>query len=200
MKKVCFVVSHLGSGSSDLVEVLNGNPRCSIESSSVKYSNPDDLNWLFSKQHKCRDSSAIYGDHILFNHSFSCRALYESCKFIYVIRPARQSLNEISTLKDLGLKGTFAARHYGFRLRRICEMARKTPGALMLTWDDLASGKAFPSIEDYLGLRSPLKTEHRHFTLIPKDDFDESLVSECEDAYERYYYYLSNLKIKRIPF
>lgn len=197
MKKVCFIVSHLGSGSADLVDILNSNPRCHIQSSQTKYSSPEDLEWLFASPHKCRDSSAVYGDHLLFNTSLSCKSLYESCIFIYLIRPARASLNEISTMKEHGLEGQFAARHYSFRLRRICEMARKTEGALLLTWDDLASGRAFPSVEEHLGLRTQLKAGHRHFNAGVGDDFDERLVSECQDAYERYYYYLARLKLKR---
>jgi hypothetical protein len=198
MKKVCFIVSHLGSGSSDLIDILNGNPKCTIQNSSVKYSGPSDLEWLFASPHKCRDSSAIYGDHLLYNSSLSSKNLYERCKFIYFIRPARASLNEISMMKgETGLEGRFAARYYCFRLRRICEMARKTIGSLLLTWDDLASGKAFPSIEEYLGLKTQLRAEHRHFSLHTIDEFDEKLVSECEDAYERYYYYITNLGMKR---
>lgn len=198
MKKVCFVVSHVGSGSSDLVNIMNGNPRCMINSSPVKYSGPEDLRWLFSVPHKCRDNSAIYGDHLLFNSSLSCKNLYDKCKFIYVIRPARASLNEISTTKAVtGLEGRFAARYYSFRLRRICEMARKTGEALLLTWDDLVSGRAFQSVEEYLGLKEQLRSGLDHFASRTNDNFDESLVSECEDAYERYYYYLNGLGMKR---
>lgn len=197
MKKVCFIVSHLGSGSQDLLDILNENPRCSIENSQTRYSNPEDLNWLFSKPHKCRDSSAIYGDHILFNPSFSCKSLYNVCKFIYIIRPPRQSLNQTHIFRKSGLEGEFAAKYYSFRLRRICEMARKTPNSLLLTWDDLSSGRAFSSIEEYLKLSTQLKVEYRHFCSENRDEFDESLLAKCEDAYERYYYYLSKLEIKR---
>lgn len=195
MKNVCFIVSHLGSGSSDLVEVMNGNPRCSIQSSSVRYEWPGDLDWLFASPHKCRNSSAIYGDHLLFNTSLSCRNLYERCRFIYVVRPARASLNEIA--KGRKYLPKFAARYYSFRLRRICETARRTADSLFLTWDDLASGRAFSAIEDYLGLKVQLKAEHRHFQACSGDEFDERLVSECEDAYERYYYYLARLGMRR---
>lgn len=180
-----------------MVEILNNNPRCQIQSSSARYSGPDDLGWLFASPHKCRDSSAVYGDQLLFNTSLSCKNFYESCSFVYVIRPARASLNEISTMKEYGLKGRFAARYYSFRLRRMAEMARRTKHALLLTWDDLASGTAFASLESHLGLKTPLKAEHRHFNAGSADDFDEGMVSECQDAYERYYYYLTRLGLKR---
>lgn len=195
MKKVCFIISHLGSGSNDLLDIINKNPRCDIQKSSVTYKSPEDLNWLFSKPHKCRDRSAIYGDHILFNQSFSCKNLYEICKFIYIIRPARDSLNEIS--KNSNLNGEFAANYYSFRLRRICEMARKTPNSLFFTWEELISGSSFLEIEKYLGLKEKLKKEDCHFLNKSKDDFDEKLIINCEDAYERYYYYLKSLKNKR---
>lgn len=194
------MTSHLGSGSSDLVEILNDNPRCEIQSSSMRYCGPQDLNRLFSIPHKCRDSSAVYGDHLLFNASLSCRNLYDLCLFIYVIRPARASLNEIFTMKEYGLSGRFAARYYSFRIRRMCEMARRTAGALLLTWDDLATGRAFPFIEEHLGLKDQLKAKHHHFNHGFRDDFDESLISECQDAYERYYYYLGGLGLKRTIF
>ena len=198
MKKVCFVVSHLGSGSTDLLEILNASPNCMIQNSPVTYSNPTDLNWLFSVPHKCRDRSAIYGDHLLFNASLSCKGLYERCRFIYVIRPARASLNQISMMRNkTGIHGKFAARYYTFRLRRICEMARKTQNSLFLTWDDLSSGRAFSAIEEYLGLKTHLVANNKHFKDDIKDCFDERMVSECEDAYERYYYYLDKLGMKR---
>ena len=197
MKKVCFVVSHLGSGSLDLVDILNRNPRCQIQCSSAQYESPESLNWLLSTPHKCRDSSAIYGDHLLYNMSISCKNLYEFCKFIYVIRPARASLNEIATLQDTGLSEQAASDYYRFRLRRMCEMARRTRDAVLVTWDDLAKGKAFPTIEEYLGLNKQLVTEHHHFSVEGRDSFREALIEQAQDAYERYYYYLNNLGLRR---
>jgi len=197
LKRVCFIVSHLGSGSSDLVDVMNANPRCQIASSGATYSSPENLEWLFRQGHKCRDSSAVYGDHLLYNVSFSCKNLYETCRFIYVIRPARASLNEMLKARD-GRRQSGFADYYRFRLRRICEMAHNTPDALFLAWDDLAKGTAFPTIEEYLGLKVKLKPEYRHFTACVNDSFDESLISEAQDAYERYYYYLNGLGLRRV--
>jgi hypothetical protein len=193
MKKVCFVVSHLGSGSSELVESLNRNPRCEIHSTRVQYSSPDSLNWMFSRGHKMRNSSAVYGDHLLFNASLSCRKLYEFCKFIYVIRPARQSLEGIMSS---GYGEEEASRYYRFRLRRICEMAKRTPSAVIATWDDLARGEVLKSIESYVGLSSPL--EGLNLSEGTPCAMKESAVEQCQDAYERYHYFLKSLKEVRI--
>lgn len=197
MKKVCFIVSHLGSGSLDLVNILNNNPKCQIEQSGAQYDSVKSLDWLLNRDHKCRDSSAIYGDHLLFNMSLSCKKLYEFCKFIYIIRPPRASLNEISNYRQKKYEENSAARYYRFRLRRICEMAKRTPNSVFCTWDDLASGKAFPVIEKYLGLTTQLKTDYYQFNASLHDNFSEKLIIECDDAYERYFYYLSKLDLKR---
>lgn len=197
MKKVCFVVSHLGSGSGDLIKVLDRNPRCEFHNSKAQYDGPDALKWMFLRGHKCRDNSAIYGDHILYNMQLSCKIFYECCKFIYVIRPARPSLNVISSLRETRYSEQAAASYYRFRLRRMCEMAKRTPDAVLVTWDDLAKGRAFPIIESYLGLSKQLSTEYEDFLNDDMDSFSEHLVGECQDAYERYYYYLNGLNLRR---
>lgn len=188
MKKVCFVVSHIGSGSSELVRLMNENPRCQIYETRVQYSSPESLNWMFSRGHKMRNSSAVYGDHLLFNASLSCRKFYEFCKFIYVMRPARQSLGGIMSA---GYGEDEASRYYRFRLRRMCEMAKRTPGAVVATWDDLVRGDVLGEMESYLGLSVPLdKIEHSDGHPC---DAKETVVEQCQDAYERYHYFLRNL-------
>jgi hypothetical protein len=188
MKKVCFVVSHIGSGSSELVESMNRNPRCEIHSTRTQYSSPESLNWMFARGHKMRNSSAIYGDHLLFNASLSCRKLYDFCKFIYVIRPARQSLGAVIAA---GYGEDEASRYYRFRLRRMCEMAKRTPEAVIATWDDIARGEILGEIESYLGLTTPLD---RFQPSEGSCDARESVVEQCQDAYERYHYFLKSLK------
>lgn len=196
MKKVCFIVSHLGSGYEDLLRVLNRNPRCEFQNSGSRYDGPPALDWMFRKGHKCRDSSAVYGDALLYNMQLSCRSLYGECKYIYLVRPARASLNVIAR-SGLKYAESSAASYYRFRLRRMCEMARRTPDAMLVTWDDLAKGRAFPTIEDHLGLNAQLSTTYEEFAAETGDHFNERLVNECQDAYERYYYYLNKLNLKR---
>ena len=49
MKKVAFVVSHFGSGSFDLIKILNKNPKCNFFNSNAQYSHPDDLRWMYNQ-------------------------------------------------------------------------------------------------------------------------------------------------------
>lgn len=192
MKKVCFVVSHLGSGSSSLVSSLNANPRCEIRESGARYEGPSAVRWLFKLGHKCRDAGAVYGDHLLFNSSLASRDLYGQFRFIFVARPARHSLNEIIRA---GYDESGASSYYRFRLRRICEIAKRSPGALLLTWDDLAKDSSLRIIEDYLGLSEPLRM--RPPLEDGKESCSEKTVDECQRAYDRYYHYLDALELRR---
>jgi hypothetical protein len=195
MKKVAFVVSHLGSGSDDLVRVLNDNPRLVVHNTNGEYSHPTDLSWLFKLGHKQDNAAAIYGDHLLHNAGFSCKALYDYCQFIYMIRSARSSLNEIVSLSNYQPEN--AAKYYTFRLRRICEMAKSTPGAVLLTWEDLANRQGLPLIEEYLGLKLPLRLMEDLRTE-KKDEVPHEIVEEAQESYERYLYYLRQLDLKRV--
>jgi hypothetical protein len=192
LKKVCFVVSHLGSGSGSLVAALNGHPQCQIHESGTRYDSPATFRWLFRVGHKCRDASAVYGDHLLFNASVSSKKIYASCMPIIVVRPARGSLNDIIAS---GYSPEGAAAYYRFRIRRICEMASRARKPLFLTWDDLAKDSSMRIIEEYLGLSRPVQTPVLGDG--SREVCPERLVDECQRAYDRYYYYLSNLDLRR---
>lgn len=187
MKKVCFVVSHLGSGSGSLVASLNSHPQCEIRESPTCYESPTSVRWLFRLGHKCRDASAVYGDHLLLNPSVATRSLYGLCRFVFLVRPARHSLEGILAR---GYSPEAASSYYRFRLRRICEMARRCPGAPVLTWDDLAKGSHMIRIREYLGLRGDLPAPALE---LPSSDLcPEPVVERCQEAYERYHYYLKS--------
>ena len=195
MKKVAFVVSHLGSGSLDLMRVLNKNPRVVIHNQSVQYTHPTDLDWLYKFGHKLDNTAAVYGDHLVNNVSFSCKALYDHCLFIYVVRSAKPTLHEIISHNSYTLEN--AASYYAFRLRRICEMAKQTPGAVMLTWEDLANEQGLPLIDEYLGLKESLRFVNE-FEENCEDHLEHSVIEKAQDAYERHLYYLKQLDLNRV--
>lgn len=188
------MVSHLGSGSLELLRVLNRNTRVVIHNQSGKYAHPTDLEWLFKFGHKIDNTAAVYGDHLTHNVSFACPALYDVCQFIYVIRSAKPTLN---TIVSSGLyTPENALRYYTFRLRRICEMAKRTPGAVLLTWEDMSNDRCFPLLEEYLGLNTSLTSEK--FEAETLDLVEHSLVEQAQESYERHLYYLKQLDLKRV--
>ena len=188
MKRIVFIISHVGSDSDKLVKILNDNPRIQISETNYSYSHPTDLDYLIvNVNHKLNSSAAIYGDHLLYNMHFSCDALHSICNFIYVIREAKASLNEDS----VHLRRTMEA-YYRFRLRRIYEMATKTPGAVLLTWENLRSGDGLPLIEKYLNLKEPLR--NNDFIRSTKDRLPFS-TEYVQGAYEKYLYKLKGLDL-----
>ena len=195
MKNACFIVSHLGSGSDDLVKILNKNPQCSIIQSEIIYKNSLSLQKMFEIDHPCRDSSAIYGDHILYNMSISSKCFYDFCKFIYVIREPRPTLNYI--VSNYNYSPENAKSYYCFRLRRIYEMFKKTKNSIFLNWEDLSNGSAFCLIEKYLDLNKKLDIKLDYFKSGYKNSCDENLLIQAEDTYEKYYYYFKEIITKR---
>ncbi len=186
MKKVSFIISHLGSGSTALCQILNNNPRIQWCRTNIAYNHIESVETLTSHAHKLSRPSAIWLDDILYNFNFTCKSLYSCCQFIYVIREALPTISQIKMANSVN--------YYTYRLRRICEMARQTPKALLLTCNDIISGRCFPLLEDYLCLKEPL---------INDQDFSVSLkpfplLDYAQSAYERYYYYLRNLNLQLV--
>lgn len=194
MKKTLFVVSHHGSGSDKLIHCLNDNPRVQVFDTQIMYNHPSSLNILHSHTHKLDNSSAIYGEHLLENVYFSCKNLFSCCKFIYVVREPRPSISQITTQNGFSLQT--ACNYYCFRLRRICEMARQTPQAVISTYQTLASEEKLKEIEKYLNLSSPLEWGEKAEDEIL--DIPLEVLSKAEESYERHLYYLKNLIDQKI--
>lgn len=192
MKNITFVVSHLCSGSSELISFLNNNPRILIRTLGHSYDHPIALEHLFSLGHKLGNAAAIYGDHILYNHNFGCKAFYKFSKFIYVIRSAKSTLKEIMFEKN-EYSELQASRYYAFRLRRIYEMARQTPGAVLLTWDNIFSKLGSDLIDNYLNLKE--KIQFGDLPPNPQSDVDPDILNYSQDIYEKYLFKLKQLNL-----
>lgn len=194
MKKIVFICSHPYSGSSALYEAMNHHPRIQGFKLNNSYLNPLNLLDLTNHSHKLSNRSAIYMDELLYNRSFYTNIAYTKCQFVYVIREPESVLGFLITNEKK--KPTFAAREYTFRLRRICEMARKTPGAVLLTWNDLISGDGVDLIEKYLGLKEPILYDPAllapYKRIFNSDLIGSKLLSTTQEAYEKYLYFLKN--------
>ena len=193
MRRIVFLISHIGSDSDKLVDILNENPRVEILQTGRKYDHPSDLDFLVLRKHKLGGAAAIHGDHLLLNIAFSCEALHSICKFIYMVREAKPSLNE----------NTFHPRrtvetYYRFRLRRMYEMAYKTPGAVLLTWDDVRTGRGLSVIEEYLGLKDSLVPQAERFIKSTQDHIPFESVDRAQDAYEEYLYRMRSLDLRQV--
>lgn len=199
MKKAALVISHEGSGIEALCNILNRNPRIQYTHPNLVYNHPDVVESLTNHPHKMSNSAAVWLDDVLHNFYFTNKAIYKLCRFIYLIREPKPTLNAIV---DMKANAPGMTRYYCYRLRRICEMARSTPGSVLLTWEDVYTGRAFPILEKFLGLKEPLALDQGLFVVPKLSPFvTTQMIETCQNTYERYLYYLKNLPhIRRFEF
>jgi len=173
MRKVLFIASHLGSGSTDLFNLLKTLPRIDGFHLNQTYDHISSIQRLTSKIHKEDNSAAIYMDELLYNHSLTYKDLYKTCRFIYLIREPRITLSNILRYHP-NYSLASASRYYQFRLRGLYHFFQQTVDAVFLDGlEDLSP------IQDYLGL-----DELRHY--FPKESIDVGDIAECQDCYEKY--------------
>lgn len=190
MKNILFLVTHLGSDYPIVFNTLGKNPRIQGFQIGRSYSNMGVVELLTSMPHKLKNSAAIYMDVLLFNYLFSFPPLYNMAKFIYLIREARPTLNQIMLENKYPPDRAF--KYYSFRLRRICEMVKRTPNSLILTWDSFFQGDGLPMIEEYLDLKDPLKIYNFERVKEVPDVIDPDLVKKAQECYERHFLFLKH--------
>lgn len=179
MNKILFVCSHLYSGSSALCDSLSLNSRIQ-KFNCGPYVNPLNLIYLTNKKHKLNNRAAIYMDELLYNYQLSIKMAYNECDFIYFISHPRYTIN---SMINSGIKPLYALRYYNFRLRRICEMAVKTPGSIFLNRENLN----LDLLKDYI-------KEINFEEALP--NFSVPHLKEAEECYERTCYFLKNVNLK----
>lgn len=189
LKNILFVVSHLGSGYENLIYSLNKNERIDIKFLQLSYTHPEVLDYLYNAGHKLDNSASFYGDLILFNKNFSCKAFYKFAKFIYFIHSPYQTLNRICLLNKLSENEAF--KYYSFRLRRIYEMATYTKDAIITSHDDLINNKNYELIENYLNLKNKFSYNFSEEQI--ENKISPSLMKKANDCYERYLFLFKKL-------
>jgi hypothetical protein len=186
MKKICFIISHLGSGSNILVNCLNENSRIEVFRSEFPYVDFSSFQILLQQNHKLSNNAAIYMDELLYNYQLQTKIAYDFCQFVYILRPPTTTLPELVKKMPLSV----AMRYYDCRVRRMCEMAKRTAGVL-LTWDDMISGRGLPLIEDYLCLKDKIN--------LPDFPIETETIS-CHELEKNHDIYLSFLKKQKLQY
>lgn len=171
MKRVLFINTHLGSGSTNLTTALTRNRKVQNFKGYAPFNHPDDLKKLTDKRHKCDNSAAIYMHHLYNNSEWVRKPVRRVSKFIHLIREPRATLSELEgNPKDL-LNG------YCLRLRGIYEMFLRTPGSFVFDVSKI----------DVEAICQMLDLEP--FDYSPptgKDEFPEDLCQIAEETYEKY--------------
>lgn len=171
------IATHLGSGASMLCDSLARHPLVSRGVSRGAYRHPHDLSLMKTDRY-----ARIHFDKVVFNYQVGSSSLYRSCRYIFVVRGPDETL---ASIISRGYQPDRAVVYYRYRLRRLCEMAKHVDG-MLVTWDDLVTGRAFESVQKFLGLKRPLVS-----TYVPEgvDKFVDNSARQC---YERYFRYLAS--------
>lgn len=193
MKRILFVCSHHYSGSGGLCDALNRHPRIQGYNfgSKTPYRSPENLIMLTNHKHKLNNRAAIYMDELLENQQFSTKSAYQACKFIYVLRDPEDVLSYL--VNNNKIKPEFAIRSYLFRIRRLCEMSKRT-GGVLLTWEDMRASKGIDLIENYLELKQNIP--YNPLLLQPYSrKYNSGLIGlenlkVVEESYQKYLYWL----------
>ena len=207
MKKIVFVCSHVYSGSSQLCDAMDANPRMQVYGRESEYGLPNgsvygsgfDLLRLTDNKHKISNSASIYVDELLQNYQLSTSDAYPACKFFYVVREPGPVLNYMQA--KFRTRPDYASRYYLFRMRRICEMAKRTPGAVLLTFDDLRDGRGMELLKDYLCLKHEIAWDPSMLTPVRmrlnQASIEPEALAQVEEGWERYLYFLRSLALQR---
>ncbi len=170
-------MSHLGAGCENLCEALYENPLIDWHKPNVIFNHPEVVYSLSLQPHKSNDAAAIWIKEILYNHYFNHKTICKMCSFIYLIREPRGTLNSLIKAKN---QIDPITRYYIFRLRRLYEMARHTPNALLVNYEDMMPDL----IQDYLELKEPISVKvdkKEQYINIPKESMDSA-----ERVYDKY--------------
>lgn len=193
MKKIAFINAHMNSGGEYLYESLNQDS-C-IKGFRTKkqkvYLNNYDLIHLMRQKHKASGKYLIYLDEIYYNYALSTKLDLSQCYFIHIIR-SPDCLNLIQFNEKN--KPVFVIRKYLFRLRRICEIAKRTPNAVFLTFEDLQKERAMEILKEFMFLSDTPKINIKKEIDFKKDLISYDLMKEAEEGYENYLAFLRQQK------
>ena len=185
-----FVATHLYAGGSILIDCMSENERIkSCGHTGFIYHSPPDLISLKERINKSKPTSGItYVDELVYNSQIASKHFYNYCKWIYLIREPE------STLKYLVKKYTpeNAEKYYSFRLRRLCEMAVRTPDALILHYEDIFNGNAIWCIEKYLDLKINCSKSMVEEEII---DIPRKVLKRATSSWVRYNNFLKSLPV-----
>lgn len=195
MKKVLFLTSHVGSGSDALYALLNTEPRIMGYSNNNIYESSIQLLGLTEKKHKLNNSSRIYMDHLIYNYQYSLKP-NEHVQFIFVVREPEGTIDYLVNRKIF--KKNDAKRYYLYRIRRICELLKRNPNSIFITYSNLREGKGLDLISEQLGLKTELKFTNEFSVPSGKNVLQLADYENLSKAYEKYIYFANKVCLKSV--
>jgi hypothetical protein len=174
-----------------LLDSLSANRRVAVvrhRSPYYQYDDPSKLEGVVTPVLTARPLARTFLHKADYNQTVSSPALYEAAGFLYVVREPAAAL---AHLMGRGYGEHGAVRYYTYRLRRLCEMARRTPAGLVVTFEAVATRRADEAIKRFVGVKE-LPSTYR--PAVPPV-LSEAVTARPRAAYERYLTYLRQLPL-----
>jgi len=149
------------------------------------YADPTSLKIMQEEAARYRPHARLFVDRVVYNHEIISTNYFQMCDYIFLLREAEGTLNAI--VQSGRLKPEAALRYYVFRLRRLCEMAKKSPRRVVLTWDELVDKSCLPALKKFLGMKELPSTYRRQPEL---NLVDPALILQGQKSYEKHLRYL----------
>jgi hypothetical protein len=188
-----FIATHVGAGGSMLMDMLLALPKMGRlrRLDTQVYSDPSALASLQDEARHFRPHAKAFLDKLTHNYELADKNFYRLANYIILVREPEDSLNWI--VQD-GYSEAGALRYYCYRLRRLCEIAKKADRWIAVTWNELVDKTALPRIKSFMGLRelpSVYKPQETKRTVAP------ATVLTARKAYDKYLNYLRRLESQK---
>jgi hypothetical protein len=195
LKRVLLSVTHLASGSLPLLGLLNRNPRVQFVRANPVIQNYVDLRAFTAQTHKLSSVAAIFALEANFNYQLGSKNLPLHAHYLFTVRQPTPVLNLLVADNLYGHKE--AAMYYCYRLRRICEIAKRVRHGMLLTYDDIQRGDHVVPLKTFLGLKEDVLHLPEAFDHLkpPPNVIKREILDWCQDCYERHLFFLKSLPL-----
>jgi hypothetical protein len=195
IKRVMISVTHLASGSLPLLNLLNRNPRVQFVQTNPVIQNYVDLKALTGMTHKLSSVAAIFALESNFNYQLGSKIKIPHAHYLFTVRQPDPVLNLLVSDGIYDQKG--AAMYYCYRLRRICEIAKRVKHGMLLTYDDIQRGDHIAPLKTFLGLKEDVLHIPEFFNHLksPPNVINREILEWCRDCYERHLFFLKRLPL-----
>ena len=183
-----FIATHIGGGGGLLKRCLATNTSVYCRNGLHVYLHPSNLDDMKKEDTYAR----VAADRLVYNFQMAAPSVMGLSTFAYVVREPRAVLDHLHDAHGYSWDG--ALNYYRFRLRRLCEMARRTPRSFLFTFDDVVTGRALGLIQSKFGLKHPFVLKYEP----AEEGYPAAPIGHLEIAqtsYERHLYYMRNLKL-----
>lgn len=184
MKTHYFIATHIGPGATLLAQILHSQIKVAIvqRHKTYIYESPNQLSLL--EEAPFRPYARNFVHFLYWNFSLSNKEFYPLCKFMYLLTPPKIVIPNLIEEHSYSPKGAY--NYYCYRMRRLFEMSIKTPNKLIVTWDEMCSKAAFPSIKNFF------KIKELAYSYKDLPDSDQSSI--IDKAQGRYEFYLNKMR------